>query len=237
MIMNQFEPIDFAKSRMISVVINAYFQVSPFNRRVEDQLMRRFSHSRSGEGNTYNLQVGNIFNFYFDQARPPSNTARAISGIPDSHLDPGSYTSTSRDDDRSSERWSMSRDDDRSSERWSMSRDDDLSERWFMSRDDDRSERLSMSRDDDRSSERLSMTRDDDSSERSNSRTRRESEVATSQNDDSKCKVCLDNTADCVILRCGHFVCDSCGQRLKSNDSLCHICRQPIQDIIKTYRS
>ncbi|XP_078310199.1 E3 ubiquitin-protein ligase TRIM69-like isoform X3 [Crassostrea virginica] len=128
--------------------------------------MHRFSHSRSGQGNTYNLHVGNTFNFYFGQTSSPSNTARAISRIPNSHLDPGSYTS-----------------------------------------------------------------------ERSNSRTRRESEVAASQNDDLKCKVCMDKTADFVILMCGHYVCDSCGQRLKSNDSLCHICRQPIQDIIKTYRS
>ena len=62
---------DFAKSRMRSIVINAYFQVCPFNRRVEDQLMHRFSHIRSGHGNTFNLQVGNIFNFYLGQASSP----------------------------------------------------------------------------------------------------------------------------------------------------------------------
>nr|XP_022342740.1 uncharacterized protein LOC111136285 [Crassostrea virginica] len=163
-------------------------EVSPFRGRVEDQLMRQFSRSRSGQGNTYNLHVGNTYNFYFDQASPQSNTARTLSGILNSNPDPFSYMSRSRDDDRPG--------------------------------------RSSMSR-----------MMDDCRSERSNSTsTRHESDVATSQNDDSKCKVCLDNTADCVFT-CGHYVCDSCGQTLKSNDLPCHICRQPIQNIIKTYRS
>ena len=61
---------DFARSRMISIVVIAYFQVSHFNRRAEDQFMRQLSHSRSGQGNTYNLHFGNTYNIQFGQASP-----------------------------------------------------------------------------------------------------------------------------------------------------------------------
>ena len=50
---------DFAKSRIIFIVVIVYFQVSPFNGRPEDQL--------TGQVNVYNLHYGNKFNFFFGQ--------------------------------------------------------------------------------------------------------------------------------------------------------------------------
>ncbi|XP_078310193.1 uncharacterized protein LOC111136285 isoform X1 [Crassostrea virginica] len=201
--------------------------------------MHRFSHIRSGHGNTFNLQVGNIFNFYLGQASSPSSTAGAISRIPNSHLDPGSYTSTSRDDDRSSERWSMSRDDDRSSERWSMSRVAGRSERWFMSRDDDSSERSKFSRLKGEVNELRNLmeafletqTRSEANSGRPNGT--RELHTAVSSN---HCVVCRDEVSNSVIYNCGHMcICQACGNQLKNRNSTCPVCRAPIRDIIRVY--
>ncbi|XP_078310194.1 uncharacterized protein LOC111136285 isoform X2 [Crassostrea virginica] len=183
--------------------------------------MHRFSHIRSGHGNTFNLQVGNIFNFYLGQASSPSSTAGAISRIPNSHLDPGSYTSTSRDDDRSSERWSMSRDDDRSSERWSMSRVAEFS-------------RLKGEVNELRNLMEAfleTQTRSEANSGRPNGT--RELHTAVSSN---HCVVCRDEVSNSVIYNCGHMcICQACGNQLKNRNSTCPVCRAPIRDIIRVY--
>ncbi|XP_060692651.1 E3 ubiquitin-protein ligase NEURL3-like isoform X2 [Hemiscyllium ocellatum] len=55
---------------------------------------------------------------------------------------------------------------------------------------------------------------------------------------DEECIVCCSCQVDSVLYRCGHMcVCYSCGQKLLSKNSKCPICRQPIKEIIKTYRS
>ncbi|XP_078312121.1 uncharacterized protein LOC144618931 [Crassostrea virginica] len=74
------------------------FQVSPFSGRVEDHLMRKMSHNRSGQGNMYNLHYGNTYNFYFGQPSPQANTASISSGMPISNIDPSNDTSMSLDD-------------------------------------------------------------------------------------------------------------------------------------------
>jgi len=54
------------------------------------------------------------------------------------------------------------------------------------------------------------------------------------EDEDNKCKICFDKVIDTVILRCGHVaVCSQCGKGLK----LCPMCRQPILELIKTFKS
>uniref|UniRef100_A0A673B150 E3 ubiquitin-protein ligase NEURL1 n=1 Tax=Sphaeramia orbicularis TaxID=375764 RepID=A0A673B150_9TELE len=54
-----------------------------------------------------------------------------------------------------------------------------------------------------------------------------------------ECSICYENTVDTVIYACGHMcLCYTCGLRLKKIcNACCPICRRPIKDIIKTYRS
>uniref|UniRef100_UPI00398ED916 E3 ubiquitin-protein ligase NEURL3-like n=1 Tax=Pristiophorus japonicus TaxID=55135 RepID=UPI00398ED916 len=60
----------------------------------------------------------------------------------------------------------------------------------------------------------------------------------SSESLDEDCIVCCSCRVDSVIYRCGHMcVCYGCGQKLVSSNSKCPICRQPIKEIIKTYRS
>ncbi|KAH3760207.1 E3 ubiquitin-protein ligase RNF34 [Pelomyxa schiedti] len=52
--------------------------------------------------------------------------------------------------------------------------------------------------------------------------------------EDELCKVCMEKTINCVILRCGHFcVCIDCGRQLKE----CCMCRQPVVELIRTFKS
>lgn len=56
------------------------------------------------------------------------------------------------------------------------------------------------------------------------------------------CTVCLTATADTVLYRCGHLcVCYMCGLNLRetasANGVKCPICRAPVDDIIRVYRS
>ena len=56
------------------------------------------------------------------------------------------------------------------------------------------------------------------------------------------CTVCLTATADTVLYRCGHLcVCYMCGLNLRETASVngvkCPICRAPVDDIIRVYRS
>ncbi|XP_028827343.1 E3 ubiquitin-protein ligase NEURL1 isoform X2 [Denticeps clupeoides] len=54
-----------------------------------------------------------------------------------------------------------------------------------------------------------------------------------------ECSICYENTVDTVIYACGHMcLCYTCGLKLKCMaNACCPICRRPIKDIIKTYRS
>ncbi|XP_031417768.1 E3 ubiquitin-protein ligase NEURL1 isoform X2 [Clupea harengus] len=54
-----------------------------------------------------------------------------------------------------------------------------------------------------------------------------------------ECSICYENMVDTVIYACGHMcLCHTCGLRLKRMaNACCPICRRPIKDIIKTYRS
>ncbi|KAM4852682.1 E3 ubiquitin-protein ligase NEURL1 isoform 2-T2 [Thomomys bottae] len=55
----------------------------------------------------------------------------------------------------------------------------------------------------------------------------------------SECTICYEHAVDTVIYTCGHMcLCYACGLRLKKAlHACCPICRRPIKDIIKTYRS
>ena len=55
----------------------------------------------------------------------------------------------------------------------------------------------------------------------------------------NECKVCCEEAVNCVLYTCGHMcMCYSCAMAVKEQKGgLCPICRQPIQDVIKTYRS
>jgi hypothetical protein len=56
------------------------------------------------------------------------------------------------------------------------------------------------------------------------------------------CTVCLTALADTVLYRCGHLcVCYVCGLQLQQSTSVhgvkCPICRAPVDDILRVYRS
>jgi hypothetical protein len=56
------------------------------------------------------------------------------------------------------------------------------------------------------------------------------------------CTVCLTAIADTVLYRCGHLcVCYTCGLQLQHstpvNGVKCPICRAPVDDILRVYRS
>jgi hypothetical protein len=56
------------------------------------------------------------------------------------------------------------------------------------------------------------------------------------------CTVCLTALADTVLYRCGHLcVCYTCGLQLQQARTVhgvkCPICRAPVDDILRVYRS
>ncbi len=56
------------------------------------------------------------------------------------------------------------------------------------------------------------------------------------------CTICLNSIADTVLYRCGHLcVCYMCGLNLQqttsANGMKCPICRAPVDDILRVYRS
>lgn len=56
--------------------------------------------------------------------------------------------------------------------------------------------------------------------------------------DDAKCLICIEDAADSVLYRCGHLcVCHTCGLQLKQRGCHCPVCRAPIHDIIRAYKS
>ena len=58
-------------------------------------------------------------------------------------------------------------------------------------------------------------------------------------NSSNECAVCLERPPDCVLYMCGHMcVCYNCALDIcQSADASCPICRRPIIDIIKIFRS
>ena len=55
----------------------------------------------------------------------------------------------------------------------------------------------------------------------------------------SECAVCLERAADSALYTCGHMcMCYSCAKEIiRKPKPLCPICRQPILDVIKIFRS
>ena len=56
------------------------------------------------------------------------------------------------------------------------------------------------------------------------------------------CTVCLTAVADTVLYRCGHLcVCYTCGLQLQQTRNYtfvkCPVCRAPVEDILRVYRS
>ena len=53
-----------------------------------------------------------------------------------------------------------------------------------------------------------------------------------------KCIICLDKDTDTVLYQCGHMcLCYTCGEQLKQREAHCPMCRAPVKDIIRTYRT
>ncbi|XP_077437656.1 E3 ubiquitin-protein ligase NEURL1-like isoform X2 [Vanacampus margaritifer] len=60
----------------------------------------------------------------------------------------------------------------------------------------------------------------------------------SSAEESDKCAICWDDTANTALYDCGHLcLCFACALTLKQEQKSCPICRKPILDIIKTYRS
>jgi hypothetical protein len=56
--------------------------------------------------------------------------------------------------------------------------------------------------------------------------------------DDAQCLICIEACADTVLYRCGHLcVCHGCGLQLRQRGHHCPVCRAPIDDIIRAYKS
>jgi len=52
------------------------------------------------------------------------------------------------------------------------------------------------------------------------------------------CVICLDCQADAVFYQCGHLcACHTCGLRLKMQGHKCPMCRAPIRDVIRAYKT
>jgi hypothetical protein len=48
------------------------------------------------------------------------------------------------------------------------------------------------------------------------------------------CTICLDKTANAVLMNCGHgAICFDCGLTLLSTTCECHLCRQPIVQVLR----
>lgn len=54
-----------------------------------------------------------------------------------------------------------------------------------------------------------------------------------------ECSICFENEPNCVLYTCGHMcLCYECGQGiLKGSNPLCPLCRKPVADVIKIYKS
>ncbi|XP_072368108.1 E3 ubiquitin-protein ligase NEURL3-like isoform X1 [Scyliorhinus torazame] len=55
---------------------------------------------------------------------------------------------------------------------------------------------------------------------------------------DEDCILCCSHQVDSVLYKCGHMcVCYGCGKKLLGQNAKCPLCRQPVKEIIKTYRN
>ena len=54
----------------------------------------------------------------------------------------------------------------------------------------------------------------------------------------TECVICYESEVDCVIYSCGHMcLCFQCAVNQWSRAGECPVCRQPIRDVIRTYRA
>ena len=54
---------------------------------------------------------------------------------------------------------------------------------------------------------------------------------------DNSCLICMERPKDALFIRCGHLVsCMDCACLLKQRNDPCIICRDPIVEVIRTYR-
>lgn len=55
---------------------------------------------------------------------------------------------------------------------------------------------------------------------------------------DTHCLICLDRHSDTVLYQCGHMcVCNICGRDLIARGHTCPVCRAPIKDVIRAYKT
>ncbi|GFR93490.1 neuralized-like protein 1A [Elysia marginata] len=55
---------------------------------------------------------------------------------------------------------------------------------------------------------------------------------------DTHCLICLDHHSDSVLYQCGHMcVCYMCGRDLVARGHSCPVCRAPIKDVIRAYKT
>ncbi|XP_055874333.1 uncharacterized protein LOC106076478 [Biomphalaria glabrata] len=55
---------------------------------------------------------------------------------------------------------------------------------------------------------------------------------------DTHCLICLDHHTDTVLYQCGHMcVCYTCGRDLVNRGHSCPVCRAPIKDVIRAYKT
>lgn len=60
----------------------------------------------------------------------------------------------------------------------------------------------------------------------------------TKQIKSGSCVICLEQTCDTVMYRCGHFCCCySCARQLRADGHHCPICRAEVTDILRIYKS
>ncbi|KAK7494703.1 hypothetical protein BaRGS_00014101 [Batillaria attramentaria] len=64
-------------------------------------------------------------------------------------------------------------------------------------------------------------------------------EVRSTPVNDTHCLICLENHSDSVLYQCGHMcVCFTCGKNLITRgNGKCPVCRAPIKDIIRAYKT
>lgn len=55
---------------------------------------------------------------------------------------------------------------------------------------------------------------------------------------DDHCIICLDSHADSVLYQCGHLcLCYTCAKTLQDRAGHCPMCRAPIRDVLRVYKS
>ena len=64
---------------------------------------------------------------------------------------------------------------------------------------------------------------------------KRDTKAEKALNDSVKeCVICCENECDSVFMPCGHAgVCNACALKLLETTKLCHICRNPLEKVLK----